>query len=220
MNPTLYFSMFTMILSIILIVILFVNKKRLIGLDKIIIKILSFIAFGNVLFEVIGVFLGKNYADYELLNDVILRAMLVFYIAWFSVFIIFILNVSRKDKKIFINSKWPLYLIMLACMILTVVLPITAVTNDAGVIIYSTGKAVDIVRYYTLACNFVCLVIMFKNMKNSKISNYSSLFALIILTTIIAVVQTYHPELLLMSFVETFVTYVIYFTIEKKVEGK
>ena len=215
MNPSLYLSIFSMILSIILLIVLFVGKKA-VGVNGKILKSLAFIALGNTLLEVFGVFLGSNYEKFELLNDIMLRAMLVFYIAWFSVFIIFILNVARSNKKMFISNRWPLYVVMAICMILTVVLPITAVTNNDGVIIYSNGPAVDIVRFYTLAANFICLIIMFKNMKNIKVTNYSSLFVLIVLSTLMAVIQTYKPEMLLMTSVESIMCIVIYYDVTNK----
>ena len=89
------------------------------------------------------------------------------------------------------------------------------VTNDAGIIIYSTGPAVTLVFYYIMFSTIIGLVAMFSNYKSVKISNYSSLFILIVLLAITAVVQNYNPSILLTAFIETFVLYVAYMSIEK-----
>jgi len=209
MNPTIYFSICSAIYCMLLILILFTGKK-VEGTSKKILKILAVINFGNLLCEAIGIFLGKNYESFKLLNDISLRLMLVLYISWFSFFIIYVINISKNNKKLIFKDYWPICLTMILCIILAIVLPIKYVTNSNGVIIYSTGAAVDVIRYYTMAANLVSLFIMFKNLKKVKVSNYSSVFGLIILSTVAAMIQTYYPSLLLVSSVETCVLYIAY----------
>ena len=57
---------------------------------------------------------------------------------------------------------------------------------------------------------------MFKNIKRIKATKYVSLFALISLGTLIFTIQSTYPELLLSTSMQTFVTYLVYFTISKE----
>ena len=57
---------------------------------------------------------------------------------------------------------------------------------------------------------------MFKNAKKVKATKYAPLFVLISMGTIISMIQSSHPELLLSSTMQTFVTYIIYFTLEDR----
>ena len=89
-------------------------------------------------------------------------------------------------------------------------------TNEDGVIIYSTGMAVQLVYYYAMGASMTCLFIMFMNSKRVKVSNYTSLFALVILSTLAAAIQSYYPSLLLTASSETFVLLLAYFSMKKR----
>ena len=63
---------------------------------------------------------------------------------------------------------------------------------------------------------------MFKNVKKIKVIRYSSLFSLIIISTLTAAIQSYYPSLLLSASTDTFVLFIAYLNIvknTKKVEG-
>ena len=119
-----------------------------------------------------------------------------------------LLNDIKKDMI--------LYIIMIIAIVLACVLPIVYNTNKEGVIIYSTGMAVQLVYYYAMGTATTCLFIMFKNSKKVKVSNYTSLFALIILLTLAAAIQSYYPSLLLTASSETFVLLLAYFNSKKR----
>ena len=55
---------------------------------------------------------------------------------------------------------------------------------------------------------------MFKNFKEIKNKKYLPLFAFIIIGTVVMIIQKLNPGLLLMTSMETFVTFLMYFTIE------
>ena len=93
------------------------------------------------------------------------------------------------------------------------VLPLDYNTRN-GVIIYTSGPAINVVYFYSLFCDAIGLLLMFKNAKEIKGSKYVPLFVLISFGTIISMIQSSHPELLLSSTMQTFVTYIIYFTME------
>lgn len=217
MNPTIFLSICSLAYCILLLITLFLRKEKNNAETKLI-KILLIVNFFTLLCEVSGVFLGSNYQKFESLNNIVLRLMLILYIIWTTVFISFVLNVSKQKEKLDIKKCLPIYIIMVIVIVIVAFAEIIYNTNSKGVIIYSTGMAVQIVYYYAMACEMICLLIMFNHAKKVKIVNYSALFALVIISTFAAAIQSYFPSLLLSASVDTFVMYIAYINIRNKKE--
>lgn len=215
MNPTIFFSICSIFYCALLLYMLF-SKTEEKTVENKILKILTTINLFSLLCEGAGMFLGNNYERLKLLNDITLKLMLVLYIAWFSVFVLYVLNLAKNYKTLSFKKDIILYIIMAIGIILACVLPIIYITNDEGVIIYSTGMAVQLVYYYAMAASMTCLFIMFKHAKQVKVSNYTSLFALVILSTLAAAIQSRYPSLLLTASSETFVLYIAYLNMKKR----
>lgn len=215
MNPTIFFSICSIFYCILLLYMLF-SKTEEKTVENKILKMLTTINLFSLLCEGAGMFLGNNYERLKLLNDITLKLMLVLYIAWFSVFVLYVLNLAKNYKTLSFKKDIILYIIMGIGIILACVLPIIYITNDEGVIIYSTGMAVQLVYYYAMAASMTCLLIMFKHAKQVKVSNYTSLFALVILSTLAAAIQSRYPSLLLTASSETFVLYIAYLNMKKR----
>ncbi len=214
MNPTIFFSVCSLFYCLFLIITVFSKLEKNDSENKIL-KILLLLNLGSLICEAAGIFLGNNYEKFELLNDIALRLMLVLYVAWFSMFVAFILNISKKKKILSIRDNKIIFVIMLLAIVAVIFLPIIYNTNKDGVIIYSSGLAVQTVYYYVMACEVSCLFIMFSHAKKVKIANYASLFALVILSTLSAAIQSYYPSLLLSASTETFVLYIAYINTKK-----
>ena len=214
MNPTIFFSVCSLFYCVFLLITIFSKTEKNNAENKIL-KILLLINLGSLICESAGIFLGNSYEKFKLLNDIFLRLMLVLYVAWFSMFIIFIRNISKKEEKLKISNNKVIFIVMLIAMVSVVLLPMIYNTNAEGIIIYSSGLAVQTVYYYVMICEMGCLAIMFTHAKKVKIVNYASLFTLVILSTLSAAIQSYYPSLLLSASTETFVLYVAYINIKK-----
>lgn len=215
MNPTIFFSVCSLLYSVLLIINLFSRKEKN-NIETKILKVLAIVNFISLGLEAGGIFLGNNYEKLKLLNDIALKGMLVFYIMWFTTFLIYVFNISRESKNFSLKKDKYVYLCSVIAIILVLVLPITYVTNEQNVIIYSTGAAVDVLRYFTVLSEAVGLFVVFSNAKKVKVFKYSSLFILIVLTTLSATIQTQYPSLLLVASVQTFVMYIEYINIKKR----
>lgn len=207
MNSTIFFSICSLFYCVMLMIFM-KSRKDEIAENKLI-KLLTVLNFFTLICEAGGVFLGSNYEKVKLLNSIVLRLMLVLYIVWFSVFVIYVNNISKKSIKIELIKNLPIIVIMVISSLLVIVLPIVYNVNSNGIITYTTGTAVDFLKMYTMGCEIVCLFIMFMNIKKIKASNYVSLFALISTTALSATIQTYDPSILLMASTETFVLYIM-----------
>lgn len=214
MNSTIFFSACSLLYCILLLVI-FKMKNKVITKKEKILKALLFINLFGLILEVLGIFLGSSYENYKLLNDIVLRLILVYYFTWIFFFIIYIMIISTKDEKVDRKKMMIWIFIYLVVLVVGMFLPLDYVTRN-DVIIYTTGAATNLVYFYSLFCDAIGLFIMFKNSKEIKGSKYAPLFVLISFGTIISMIQSSHPELLLSSTMQTFVTYIIYFTMEDK----
>lgn len=219
MNPTLFFSICSLLYCLLLIITLY-SRKEINNTENKVLKILAIVNLGNLLCESAGIFLGKNYNSFKVLNDVTLRLMLVLYVIWFSFFVLFVLNVAKQKEKFSLKNNFIVYMIMIIVSVLVIILPINYITDNNGVIIYSSGMAVQMDYYYAMVCEIFSLLIAFKNYKKTKITNYASLFALIILSTLAAAIQSYYPSLLLTASSETFVLYIAYINIKNREKSK
>lgn len=214
MNSTIFFSACSLLYCILLLIIFKIKKKNLDDKNKIL-KILLVVNLFGLIFEVLGLFLGGNYEKFRILNDIILRLILVYYFTWVSIFIIYVMVISDKNEKI--NKKKLKYWLAIYIIVLVVsfFLPLNYNMRD-GIIIYTSGPAIDLVYFYSLFCDILGLAIMLKNASKVKKTKYAPLFVLISMGTIISMIQSSYPELLLSSTMQTFVTYIIYFTLEDR----
>lgn len=213
MNSTIFFSVCSLFYCIMLIFISFSKNDKIANKDKVF-KILVVSNLFGLLLEVAGMFLGSNYKNFEILNAVVLRAMLVYFIFWVSIFVIYVMNISGKDNLKIKKYKKMICLAILIGSLLVIFLPLYYNVKK-GVIMYTSGPAVEFVYTYSLICEIICLFIMFKNSKKIKATNYVSLFALVSLGTLIFTIQSVKPDLILSTSMQTFVTYLVYFTMKK-----
>lgn len=215
MNSTIFFSVCSLFYCLMLIFISFSKNEKLKNDNKFFRILLLSNLFGLIL-EVSGMFLSPNYKQFKILNAVVLRAMLVYFIVWVSVFVFYVMGIANKNKDINKKHKNILYFIIMIAIGLVIFLPMYYNVKN-GVIMYTSGPAVQVVYNYSLICEIVCLIIMFKNIKNIKASNYVSLFALVSLGTLVFSIQSAKPDLILSTSMQTFVTYIVYFTMKKGV---
>ena len=209
MNPTIFFSVCSLFYCGLLIFMLF-SKSEKKSIENKILKILTVINLGSLLCEAVGMFLGNNYERFKLLNDISLRLMLVLYISWFSMFVFYVINIAKQGHGIKFSNNKLIYAVSFVALLAVIFLPIIYNTNEEGVIIYSTGAAVQVVYYFVMLSQTASLFIMFKHAKEVKVSNYTSLFALVILSTLAAAIQSRYPSLLLLASTETFVLHLAY----------
>ena len=80
--------------------------------------------------------------------------------------------------------------------------------------IYANGLTAN-ASYALIAVYIIAwYVVLFKNFKTIKNKKYLPLFVFLIIGTIVMIVQKLYPELLLMTSMESFIVFLMYFTIE------
>ena len=204
----------------VLLTIMFFSKKRIQTLEN---KIYSYLIISNLIGVVLGVscYTSILHRDaFPILNDFISKALLIYYLTWISFFTAytFVISYSKKEsdkeskEKYFKNIFNILTVIYIVIAILVFILPLNYFSKST--IAYSFGPSANLLYILIPVYICICLIEMFKNFKEIKNKKYLPLFAFIIIGTVVMIIQKLNPGLLLMTSMETFVTFLMYFTIE------
>lgn len=151
-----------------------------------------------------------------ILNEIISKGYIVYLLTWITLFSIYIFTISIDDKE---NKKQKyakiekifglFYLVVLAVVIFT---PLYYFNEDG--IVYSYGPCANVVYGVSFVLILAWVIRLLKNIKKIKSKKYLPIFVYMFLGTIVVIIQRINPGLLLMTAMETFITFLMYFTIE------
>lgn len=222
MNYTIYFSICSLVYIIML---LFVIKKQnlLQTTSNRVFKALAVTNFVALIVEIICTISAMNIKSDTIFMEAIVRVFLICLLAWMILFILYIFAVlyNEKGKKISdINKtkKRIRNIAMLLFIISSIAVIILPVHFDFKKI-YSYGPAINYVNYFSDIILGIGLIYMFKNYNKTNSNKCTPFFAFIAGGVAMSIIQSYDPRLLLANTIETFVTYMIYFTLDKEKEA-
>ncbi len=217
-NSTIFFTIASLFYSTLLMIAYFSKDKIKTPENKVYSKLIIVNFIGIILEIFCTIFAG--YAKDNLIYYTILNKMfLVYLVVWCSVFGIYVFLISSKkeDKALkkymkSVINKYLIFDVVLALLIF--ILPVEFKYNNYGYVMYSYGKATKIVyisSFISIGLMIACLIKNFKNIKNKK---YLPIYIYLLFGTLTTIIQNRIPELLLATTMETFVTIIMYFTIE------
>lgn len=217
-NSTIFFTIASLFYSVLLMIAYFSKDKIKTPENKVYSKLIIVNFIGIILEIFCTIFAGyakDNIMYYTILN----KMFLVYLVVWCSVFgvYVFLISSKKEDKalKKYMKSVINTYLIFdIVLALLIFILPVEFKYNDYGYVMYSYGKAAKVVyisSFMSIGVMIACLIKNFKNIKNKK---YLPIYIYLLFGILTTVVQNRIPELLLATTMETFVTIIMYFTIE------
>lgn len=218
---SLYFQICSLF-YIVLLNVTFFSKKRLQSLEN---KLFSYMIVTNLLgiiLDIISTYLAIINANYSLLI-IFCKSYLVYLLIWITLMTAYIYVISvngfkrkskEKTKKKEKNSKFFKFLIILATISVLLVIVLPLYSNRSNGRIYTYGPSAVISYIISGICIFVWLICMFKNFKNLKSKKYLPMFAYMTIGLIATAIQAIYPEILIITSMETFITFLMYFTIE------
>lgn len=183
-------------------------------------KIFSVLIISNLiglLLEVLCTYASYIYNEHEQISIIIYKAYIIYIITWISTFAYYIRSIS--STKIWINFKksirYFLMLIYYAVIITTVYfLRLDVVISEDFKTRYTTGPCVQFSYIISGIALIVILLSALLDYKNLKKKKYVPLYILLVIGGISMAIQLVLPEILLMTYIETFITVVVYFTME------
>lgn len=221
MNSSIFFQICSLFYISLLLIIYF-SKKRLGTVENKIYIILAVTNLIGLILDISSVYTISNMSQYHILNKFVSKAYLVYLLSWMFLFTIYVFIIST-NKKIdknktelhlsdYKNKVYPATILYFIFLILTIILPLYY--KDNGNVIYSYGPSTNLLYFVSGLCIFTWLICLLLNFKQIKQKKYVPIFAFLIIGTLVTIIQGAHPEYLLMTSMETFITFLMYFTIE------
>jgi len=197
--------------------ITFFTKERLNTLENKIYKYLIVFNSLNIVSVLICWFtiLLRDYIP--IINDFISKLVLVFYAGWVLLFTLYVFLISYKDKKEkFINIYKKAKKIMIALFIIITLLIYILPLNYYGIgnVAYSFGPSANVVYITTTVCMILWIIMCLTNLKKLKNKKYLPVLIFVVFILIATLIQKINPAILLTTAVESFVTVIMFFTIE------
>ncbi|MEG2511538.1 MAG: hypothetical protein RSB00_04180, partial [Bacilli bacterium] len=212
-----YFTICSFFYSLLLL-IMFFSKKRFESLENKLYSILTVLNFINVVNAILCFITISNLDKVPLLNEIISKILLIVFFVWLTVFTIYIFILSNNNiKKDFENIKYKIIFIIIIIVYFIIIgliifLPLKYYSQNG--IAYSYGPSANIVYVVCGTYIILWLIMAFKNYKNIKNKKYLPMFMFILIVLIVVPLQKKYPGLLLITAAETFITFLMYFTIE------
>ena len=191
--------------------IVFFKKERFNTLEN---KIYSYLILTSLFGTMIGVpcyYFMKYRELFGIFNVITSKAYLVYLVMWLMIFTLYILLITVKniDKNKLIKN---IFIITGILLVGVVLLPLYYYSDDT--LVYSYGPSTNLM--YVISSIFILIVIgcMIKNFKSLRQKKFIPITAFLVVGTIIMIIQKMNPGLLLLTFGEAFITFLMYFTIE------
>ena len=205
----------TSLIYMTILIIIYFSKERIKNEETRIFGNIMIINEIGLLIELSCFFTVSNMDKIPILNSVITKSLLIYYIMYILLFTFYILLVVR-NTEIAIDERRKIKKFCVAYFIINVLLVLLLpmkYSNTPGNI-YSYGLSVDFLFVsYSILILLWCVTI-FLNRKKLKQKKLLPIIVLVVLGTIAGIIQKIYPQLVLMTAVDTIVTFLMYFTIE------
>lgn len=216
---SLFFLISSLFYSILLIIVYF-YKPRLHSAENKIFRILIVTNLIGIILDIMCIFTVSNMDIIPVINAIVTKTYLIYLHVWISLMTMYIFVISlKKNDETFkkLTNLHPrifngFFIFFIISLILIIISPLYYYSNNGQV--YSYGPSANLSYLVAGIYVFSWLICMLYNIKNIRTKKYAPMFAYMIIGTVVIIIQKLHPTLLLMTSMETFVTFLMYFTIE------
>lgn len=151
------------------------------------------------------------------INDLVSKTLLLLFITWELFFTGYVIVITRKNKEknykeIYKKSRPLLAVLYILISFIIYVLPLYY--HNENKIVYSYGPSANFIYALTAILIITWIILIIKNYQILKSRKCIPVVLFIVLTLIVVVIQKQNPGLLLITATETFITIIMYFTIE------
>ena len=217
-NTTIFLTIISFFYSVLLMIAYF-SKDKIRTLENKVYSKLIIINFIGIILELFCTIFAGYVSNHLLFYTILNKLFLIELIIWCSVFSIYVFLISsekeKKNLKLYLKKVTIFHILIdIIIMVLIFILPVNFNMNDLGYVMYSYGPSVNIVfcgSTLYIILMFICLIKNFKNIKNKK---YLPIYVYMIIGVLVGIVQKLYPEILAFTSMETFITVIMYFTIE------
>lgn len=197
----------------ILVNIVYFSKQRLNNYENKIYKFILVINLISLLLEFPCTYLAFHQVPY--LSTFVVKLYLLILLSYIELLSIYI-SLITKEKEI-LNKKWKKIKFGYLSFFLILALLITFGNIEFVITKFganATGSSVNVLYAQSIICPILWFINIFSNHNKNNKRKFIPFFIYITLALLVSVVQYYNPGLLLITPMETFVTTLMYFTIE------
>ena len=204
--------------NLILLMIIFFSKQRLMSRENKIYKYLMICTFIGIINEILMVYFVPILEKNVFIKEFTAKNFLIICELWIALLSLYTMIVSDKiddrNKKKSKNEQVVLYIIFLICSLITCVLPIYYSYNDTkDSWLYTYGPSTKMVFFTAVIFISISIFHIAKN-KKYKDKRFFPIYTYIVLSIFVSVLQQIDPTVLMISFTETLIITLMYFTIE------
>lgn len=204
------------IVYIILLSSVYFSRERLGNSENKIYSCLIINAIVALILDVTSIFTITNINDFPHFNTLISKMYLASLISWIIFFTIYILNISNcdlngDDTKCHKYIKW-FILFYIVYLFFLIIMPLYYADHSGS--IYSYGPATNLSYLVSILLILIEIISVMRHIKRIPLKKLLPMFLFIICGVIAIGIQINYPDILLITFVDTFITFLMYFTIE------
>jgi len=209
MNYSIVFSL-SSFFYISLIATIYFTKRRVRNSEN---KIYSLLIISNLiglLSEVLTAYSNKLFPGMPFIQTILLRIINIYFLTWIMLFTYYVCIISGRTSKKVRNKMLIIYFVFFLALL---ILPLKVKTSN-GMALYSYGLCVKTLYGITFACIMNIMLMLLTNMKTIKKKKFVPILIYFIFGSFAALLQMYIPSLIITSSIESFVTMLMYHTIE------
>ena len=216
MGTGIYLPISALLFSI-LIMLLFFVKGHINTFETKLYGILIITNFVGLILEILCTVGSLIYDSNRMVADFILKSYLLYLIAWALLFTVYVFYISHdkktnlKIKDIALKFVAVFYFI---CVFFVYALPINLVIGNDFSVRYTTGASVNFTYTISLILVGIMLYCLLRNIKKLATKKYIPLLVFLTLGGGAMIFQMLNPSILLVTYMETFITVLMYHTIE------
>ncbi len=181
-------------------------------------KIYSVLILSNligIIIEMLCTYASYIYQSYPLISKFICKGYLLYIIVWISTFAYYIYSLTVPNELTINRKRYKVFAIYYFIMIIILaILPIELVIKNNFQTRYTIGPCVSFTYFISSIAIIVMVITMFVHFQKLKDKRFIPVYIFLVIGTIASYIQMNHPEILMMTYVETFISVVMYFTME------
>ncbi len=206
-----YLNVFS-ILYIVALIVIYFSKDRVKNNETYIYKVLIITNLFGLILQLLTCYASYNYKILPtILSDFVIKTYLLYYILYGLLLLYYTLTLIFKNIE---KQRKNLFAIFSLICLLIYLFPMKLHLDYPNQIVYSYGPAVTYEYIIAGLLTVSLMLILAFNIKKIPKKKLVPLFLYFLLGTIAIIIQKNHPETMIMCFVETFLCFLMYFTIE------
>ena len=204
-------SLIVCLFTTFLFIVVYFSKARKISEETKIYKVLLISNMIGIVLQLCCDFISYKYVEYNLICRIIQKSLLLYFVFWVLYFFSYVLLLTIKNtKKLNIINK----IIFIITSIIIIILPYNIHRDIINKVFYGYGLSSDVVYIYSAFYTFISiLLIIFKN-KKIGLKKIIPIYVFILSGFLSMIIQMLNSHLLIPVIVESFICYLMYFTIE------